>query len=236
MQPGDPDDAVLARRRWLASPAAAGLIEALRDWGSRWISTGDRGASVIDLGCGEGSLAPVLFPDHADGYCGIDLSKRAIKLAARHWPEATWVWANADRGLPAGDATADYVVSLFGRRPASEIARVLNPEGTVLIAVPGEEDLIELREAAKQEGHRRSRVEKIVDTFATAGLSLQDHQTWRDTQQLDRETLRDALTMTYRGIRKSEQSRLAAIDSMEVTFHAELICFTAAKKQQSEKP
>ena len=67
----------------------------------------------MDLGCGEGTFGSALFADEAEGYVGIDLSKRAIKLAARAWREPTWVLANADRCLPAADASVDRIVSLI---------------------------------------------------------------------------------------------------------------------------
>src|SRR5690606_6274486 len=113
--PGDADTAVLARHRWLQRGHAAGLIATLQPW----IADQPRSDSAaplrtLDLGCGEGSLGPAFVPADAAGYCGIDLSKRAIKLAARRWPSATWVLANADRILPAADASVDRVVSLFG--------------------------------------------------------------------------------------------------------------------------
>ncbi|MEM6366624.1 MAG: putative RNA methyltransferase, partial [Planctomycetota bacterium] len=111
-QPGDCDDAVLARRRWIERGHVAGLVESIRPW-----LVGDGDARTLDLGCGEGSFGQALFAEHPDSYCGIDLSKRAIKLAARAWPLATWVWANADRVLPVADGSLQQVLSLFGRRP-----------------------------------------------------------------------------------------------------------------------
>ena len=93
--PGDSEDAVLARHRWLQHGHAISLIETLRPW---FAANGpEANQRTLDLGCGEGSFGPALFPNEADSYCGIDLSKRAIKLATRGWPEATWVLANADR-------------------------------------------------------------------------------------------------------------------------------------------
>ena len=98
--PGDSEDAVLARHRWLQHGHAISLIETLRPWfAANGTETNQR---TLDLGCGEGSFGPALFSNEADSYCGIDLSKRAIKLAARGWPDATWVLANADRVLPEG--------------------------------------------------------------------------------------------------------------------------------------
>ncbi|WP_372719662.1 putative RNA methyltransferase [Novipirellula sp.] len=222
--PGDADAAVLARHRWLERGYAAGLTETLRPWIADSASADPETVPrTIDLGCGEGSFGPALFLDEADGYCGVDLSKRAIKLAARGWPAGTWVLANADRTLPAADASVDRVISLFGRRPAAEIYRVLSETGICIVAVPGEEDLIELREQVQQAGHRRSRWEMVVDELSAAGLEFVEHKHWQQSVDLDTDAIADALAMTYRGVRHSQQTRLESLAAMTVTLAADLI-------------
>ncbi|QEG42143.1 putative RNA methyltransferase [Roseimaritima ulvae] len=221
--PGDADAAVLARHRWLQRGHAAGLIEMLSPWVAQSAVDGIATCRTLDLGCGEGSFGPALFAAEAEGYCGIDLSKRAIKLAARAWGDATWVLANADRTLPVADASVHRVISLFGRRPAEEIGRVLVPGGHCIVAVPGEEDLIELREQVQQAGHRRSRVQAIIDQMNAAGLECITQQHWQQQVNLDPDAIRDALAMTYRAVRHSQQARLEAVTAMTVTLAADLI-------------
>lgn len=216
--PGDTDEAVLARRRWIERGHVAGLVDSLRGWLNR-----DSVPQTLDLGCGEGSFGHKLFAEHPEAYCGIDLSKRAIKLAARSWQPATWVWANADRVLPVADSSVGQVLSLFGRRPISEIQRVLAPGGHVIVAVPGEEDLIELREQTQQSGRRRSRWEMIAEEFSVVGFERAEHQTWTHHVHLDREAIADALAMTYRAVRRSQQQRLESVEEMDVTLAADLL-------------
>lgn len=219
--PGDSEDAVLARHRWLQHGHAISLIETLRPWfAANGTETNQR---TLDLGCGEGSFGPALFSNEADSYCGIDLSKRAIKLAARGWPDATWVLANADRVLPAADQSVQRVISLFGRRPVSEIHRVLVPGGICVVAVPGEDDLIELREQVQQAGHRRSRWEMIADDMSHAGVEVVDQKHWHRIVKLEPDAIADALAMTYRAVRHSQKSRLDAVQAMNVTLAADLL-------------
>lgn len=219
--PGDSEDAVLARHRWLQDGHAHSLVETLRPWCGA--NLGGVSQRTLDLGCGEGSFGPALFSNEADSYCGIDLSKRAIKLAARVWPAATWVLANADRTLPAADQSVQRVISLFGRRPVSEIHRVLIPGGTCVVAVPGEEDLIELREQVQQAGHSRSRWNVIVDEMSRAGLDVVEQRQWRRNVKLEPAAIADALAMTYRAVRHSQRSRLEGVQAMNVTLAADLI-------------
>lgn len=232
--PGDSEDAVLARHRWLQRGHAVSLIETLRPW----LATSDTpmGPRTLDLGCGEGSFGPALFPDDAQSYCGIDLSKRAIKLAVRRWPDATWVLANADRVLPAADESVQRVISLFGRRPISELHRVLVPGGICVVAVPGEEDLIELRQEVQQAGHRRSRWELIAEEMSQAGLEVIDQKQWHATVNLQPDAIADALAMTYRAVRHSQKSRLAAVHAMNVTLAADLLLLRRQDKSKRPDP
>ncbi len=228
LNPGDNRDAVLARHRWLELGHSAGLVAALRPW------IPDLGPQIrcLDLGCGNGHFGPELFPNRAANFCGIDLSRSAIKLAAVHtgkiWPEATWVLANADRGLPVVDLSVDCIVSLFGRRPVAEISRTLSPNGCCIVAVPGEDDLIELREQVQKEGKRRSRVEAIVDEMSDNGLSCVEQKQWRTQVEISPDEIADALAMTYRARRRSEQSLVASIEAKKVTLSADLMQFRKA--------
>ena len=226
LNPGDSDDAVLARHRWLARGYAAGLVADLRPWAEiRSVKGWNQHPRIIDLGCGEGSFGPALFSSNSNGFCGIDLSKRAIKLAAKSWPDATWVLANADRVLPVADASVDRVLSLFGRRPAAEIQRILRPGGVCIVAVPGEDDLIELREQVQRAGHRRSRWETVVEELSASGLCCVDHKKWQQRVDLQQDAIADALAMTYRAVRHSEHARSKALPAMTVTLAADLLLF-----------
>ena len=221
LNPGDSDDAVLARQRWIERGHIQGLVETIKPW----LPTPDDSLAVLDLGCGEGSFGPALFSANAAGYCGIDLSRKAIKIAARRWPAATWVLANADRILPAADQSVDVVMSLFGRRPVSEIARVLKPQGICIVAVPGEADLIELREQVQQEGRSISRWQRVVDEFSTAQLTCDQRDCWVHQVVLDVDAIGDALAMTYRAVRHSQNKRLQDVSEKEVTLSADLMLF-----------
>ena len=215
--PGDNRDAVMARHRWLRRGHTAGLVTELKEWVASCSSESSPTMRVLDLGCGDGSFGPLMFPSHATGFCGIDLSRSAIKLAAKHWPEATWVLANADRGLPVMDASVDCVVSLFGRRPVTEIHRVLTQAGVCMVAVPAEDDLIELREAVQKRGVRRSRTDAIVEEMHDHGLSCVDQKQWKTEVEIGTEEIEEALAMTY---------RISSLETTKVTLAADLMRFS----------
>jgi 23S rRNA (guanine745-N1)-methyltransferase len=217
---GDRDAAVAARRSWLARGFAEGLaallserIEALQL---------PEGAVAIDVGCGEGTLTARLFASRDVHGCGVDLSTTAVRLAAKLAPDLAWIVANADRGLPFADGSVDLALSIFGRRPASELRRVMAPTATLLVVVPAEDDLIELRQAAQGEGRRQERASDALAGL-TPHFELAAASTWRHRARHDREALIDALAMSYRGARASERQRLTNVSALDVTLAADIL-------------
>jgi 23S rRNA (guanine745-N1)-methyltransferase len=219
---GDSRSALEARRRWLARGLSDPLLPAAADLAQ--LERLAPHAVVADLGCGEGSMTRGLLHGRDLDVCGIDLSARAVSLAARAWPEATWIVGNADRFVPLPAASVDLVLSLYGRRPAEEMARVLHEGGRLVVAVPGDDDLLELRAAAGGRAEHRDRVGTVLEELSDR-FSLAARTPVRWTARLDREAIEDALAMTYRGARRRERERLAGIDSIEVRLSAELLRF-----------
>lgn len=154
--------------------------------------------------------------------CGVDLAVRALRLAARRYPEATWVVANADRRLPLADASVDLALSLYGRRPGPELARVLRSDGRLVVGVAGEDDLVELREAVLGRGQLRRRGPAAVAALRER-FELLARSSWRERAFHDRQALGDALAMTYRGQRAGQAARASRLDGLEVTLSAELL-------------
>lgn len=222
--PGDSDSAVTARHRWLSCGHASGLVDLLRSWTGRFNCPNGL-HRVVDLGCGEGTFGKSLFEQNAAGFCGIDLSRKAIRLAAKSFPQATWVLANADRTLPIVDRSIDLVMSLFGRRPSCEIDRILADQGQLIVAIPGEKDLIELREIVQQSGRRFDRSGAVVEEMSKVGLECFEQRRWTAEVLASPGEIADALAMTYRAERNSEKKRLDGVSEMKVTLSADLMIF-----------
>jgi len=221
-EPGDPKEAVLARRRFLEAGHGGLLLNGLRET-LDGLPLPSRPA-VLDIGCGEGFYLGTLAGERPMEAHGIDLSTTAVDLAARRWPGVRWFVVNADRTLPYADASFDLVLSLTARRNAPEIRRVLRPVGRLIVAVPGEDDLIEPRAAVLGERVLRNRVESVRADFASC-FTLDSHRTLRHQEHLDAEAVRDALAATYRGARETERRRLASLGAMDVTQSYDLLVF-----------
>ncbi len=217
---GDREEAVEARRRWLRRGFADGLVATLRATVEALAIPA--GATAVDVGCGEGTITTGVLSGRGLDLCGVDLSVRAIAVAARLDPAATWIVANADRALPLADGSVRVALSIFGRRPAAELARVLAPDAALVVAIPADDDLIELRAAAQGRAVRRDRVPAAVDELAPA-FDLLGRTVWRHRATHDREARDDALAMSYRGARSAERARLAGLPAAEVTLAAEIL-------------
>jgi 23S rRNA (guanine745-N1)-methyltransferase len=217
---GDRDDAVAARHRWLARGFADGLFEAVA--GRIDALHLSAGAVAIDVGCGEGTPTARLLGGRDVAGCGIDLSTAAIRLAARAAPAHTWIVANADRGVPLASGTVALALSIFGRRPAAELHRVLADDGTLIVVVPGEDDLIELRALAQGEARGRDRVDGVLAELHPF-FTLAARERFRHRAPHDRAALEDALAMTYRGARASEKGRIGSVSRLDVTLAADIL-------------
>ena len=216
---GDSRAAVEAR----ASLLAAGVGRTLIDTIANRAATFDLGDDpvIVDLGCGSGDALAALTARAGTGI-GIDLSTAAIERAARHFPDRTWVVANADRRLPLLDRHVDLVLSLHGRRNPAEVARVLTPMGQLLVAVPAADDLIELRELVQGQRLEHDRVGAVLEEHE-ASFQLVDRSAVRETLELDREALLNMLRGTYRGVRRGVAERVATLTRMKVTLASDIL-------------
>jgi 23S rRNA (guanine745-N1)-methyltransferase len=152
--PGTGDDAemVAAREEVFAAGRFAGLGAALADEVG---SLADEVASlagpeagdavVVDVGAGTGQhLATVVAAaDHLVGIA-LDLSKAALRRAGRRHPRIGAVLADVWGALPLGDDVAAVVTCVFAPRNGPEIARILHPDGALVVATPTATHLAEL--------------------------------------------------------------------------------------------
>lgn len=217
---GDRPEAVEARRRWIERGFVAGLARALREMVDSVEL--EPGSCALDVGCGEGTLTRDLLSGRDLDVVGVDLSTRALRLAARRFPRATWVAANADRGLPTASGSVSAAISLFGRRPAGELRRVVREGGSLLVVVPGADDLLELREAAQGDRVLRDRLPGVLAELE-GPFRVVRRASWRERHAHDRHAVEDALAMTYRGERRAERLRLSGAGPIEVTLSAEAV-------------
>jgi 23S rRNA (guanine745-N1)-methyltransferase len=219
---GDSPAAVSARADLLARGIGRSIVEGFVDLAAALDLPAS--ATVIDLGSGSGEVLTALALRRQISGFGIDLSAAAAEHAARQYPSLTWIVANADRRLPIQDVRVDLALSLNARRNPAECARVLRPRSSLLVGIPGPDDLIELRTLLLGEPVTRDRTDGVV-TEHDEWFELMERSTLRERQRLDREALVQLLRGTYRGERLSSAPRVASLETMEVTLATDVLAF-----------
>jgi Methylase involved in ubiquinone/menaquinone biosynthesis len=139
---------VAARERFLAAGHYAPLAERVTRLAAELIGAAaagpDAGAGaggrrlIADAGAGTGYLLARVLDGTIPQVAGLalDISKHAIKRAARAHPRIGAVVADVWRPIPVRDRRAVLVMNAFAPRNGAEFARILAPGGTLLVVTP----------------------------------------------------------------------------------------------------
>lgn len=211
---GDDGAMVAARRRFLDAGHYGPLLSEAADLlGAP--------ATLLDVGCGEGSFTAALPGRERHG---VDISKPAVRAAAKRHRELRFAVANTTR-LPYANRAFEAVTVFFAPF-FPECVRVLAPEGRLLRVAPAAEHLRELRARlfAEARPHRRA-------TLALDGLRvIGEHRVTFD-MVLDAEA-RDALVAMTPMEHRSTPAARASLDAdrapMTVRAAFDLDVFEAA--------
>jgi 23S rRNA (guanine745-N1)-methyltransferase len=222
-RPGDAREIVLARQRVLdagfESPLLETLGQVIRGLGL------PGGATILDVGCGGGYFLGSLVRDQGWEGHGLDISAPALETAAKRWPGVAFAAANADRFLPYPDGSFHLVMSLTGPRNPAEFRRVLAPGGFVLLAVPGADDLVEVRAIVLGHGLEREKSLNASLGFADAFRTVSRHAV-RRTVTIPPDSIRDLMAATYRAGRGSQRENLQGLGEMPVTLSRDILVLT----------
>ncbi len=205
LDPGDNAVMVEARRRFLDAGYYAPFAQTLCEQAQLC-----KPEQWLDLGCGEGYYTAQLaaaLPD-SQGY-GLDISRTAIKRAARRAPQLTWLVASMVR-LPLASASLQLITSIFSPIDWAEAARVLAPGGYLLRLGAGSEHLVELRQRLYAEVRPYDDAKHLANLPPSLQLVRTEQQQW--PLLLDSAEARaDLLAMTPHGWRATEERRAALI-------------------------
>lgn len=148
-QPGDDREMVAARAAFLERGYYAPLLQALCAGALERLA--DLPAPVIlDSGCGEGYYTSGLFQaltqaGHTPAVAGVDLSKFALRRAAKRLPQGEFAVASVYH-LPLLPSSVDLLANIFSPLAAQEFARVVRPGGWFCYAVPSPRHLWEMKQ------------------------------------------------------------------------------------------
>jgi 23S rRNA (guanine745-N1)-methyltransferase len=184
---GSADTAAMVRARaeFLAGGHYVSIAAAVADAAVSVTPAGEAAEGpVIDLGAGTGYyLAAVLDRLPSAQGLALDVSKHALRVAARAHPRIGAVGCDAWARLPVRDAAAALVINVFAPRDPAELARVLAPSGALVVVTPNRGHLAELvsavgmltvqeRKRERLEGRLGTLFEPINDTMVERELVL----------------------------------------------------------------
>lgn len=146
--PGDDREMVEARRRFLEAGWYDCFSQGLNFLALQY--TEGKNPTVLDAGCGEGYYTGRMAEafrkaNRSAELCGFDISKTAVRLAAKRYPEIPFAVGSMFH-IPVPDSSADCVTDVFAPIVPGELCRVLRPGGALILAVPGPRHLYGLKE------------------------------------------------------------------------------------------
>lgn len=221
---GDNRLMVQARRDFLEKGYYSPLRDAVC---SQAVKLLPRGGTVLDAGCGEGYYTSGIRAAFDEAgipveMYGIDISKTAAEFAAKRRCKVTFAAASVFH-LPVMDSSCDMLITMFAPYAGEEFRRVLRPGGIMIMTIPSEEHLWELKQAVYDTPYRNE-----VKGYDLEGFDFLGSERVTFTMELgSQEDIQSLFSMTpyYYRTGKTEQERLAALPSLAVKADFEVLSY-----------
>jgi 23S rRNA (guanine745-N1)-methyltransferase len=172
----DSADMVAARSEFLSHGHYAGLALAITDTAAPALAVAK--PAVLDAGTGTGHYLRAILDRFPAAAIGLDISKFALRRAARLNPEAINIVCDVWRPLPLADRSVDVVTVVFAPRNPAEFARVLRPGGRLIVVTPRPGHLAEVAGTTGMLGLEPAKEERLAASMDSAFSEL-------STQELD---------------------------------------------------
>lgn len=211
-EPANADTAAMLAAR--ARVHAAGVFEQLAGLVAAAL-TGRR--ALLEAGSGTAHyLVRALGDDPTGVGLALDVSKAAARVAARTDPRVAAVVADVWRPLPVRSRCLDGVLCVFAPRNLAEFARVLRPDGRLVVATPGPDHLRGLRD---RHGLLRVPPGKDAEVAAAAGefFQLVDTRVARCRVDATADLARDLIAMGPNAFHRVPQEVAAGEVGIDVT-------------------
>ncbi|MBO0614189.1 putative RNA methyltransferase [Thiothrix fructosivorans] len=224
--PGDNKAMLDSRRYFLQQGFYAPLASALAHTIRTYFPDTRQPLTLLDAGCGEGyylnQLAQVLGENVQ--YCGTDISRSAMRLAAKQYPAMPFAVASSFE-LPLADASVDVLVRVFAPASEAEIVRVLKPGGLYVWAYPAAQHLFELRTLIYDDPKPHS----VEDLPPMVGMLEREPVRVNDAVTLPNQASVAALlhmTPYYWSASAAKQAHCQQLDALTVTldFEVRVMC------------
>jgi len=233
LDPGDSAEMIQARRNFLE----AGFYQPLSDAVNEMLASvlqQQTAPKILDIGCGEGYYSNRLqrFIQQQHGAAvhstnppvvtlyGIDISKAAIKAAAKKYRQLQFAVASSYH-LPFADQSFAALLRIYAPSQSSELARVCEACGWLCTVTPAPQHLIELKQKIYQEPRLHS-----AEIAEEAGFSHQQRQqlswNWQPHSATQLEQLLQMIPLGYRLTAEVRQQLMAELPAITLDFYLDL--------------
>jgi 23S rRNA (guanine745-N1)-methyltransferase len=217
---GDSAAMLAARRRFFES----GFYEPLRAYLMRLVTTFEH-ATVAEIGCGEGYYIGGISEHISSSKClGSDIAKEGVRLAAKRYDRAQFAVADTNKLVPLGTESVDVLLDIFAPRNPEEFARVLRPAGHLVVVIPTDRHLAELRRVQPLLQIQADKHRQVVAALA-GHFQLAQSETLAVPLNLAGSDVADLVAMTPNAwfLTPEQQQRLAAAGEQMVTAEFEVL-------------
>lgn len=212
---GDSAESVRARREFLNSGYYSVLAKALVETVEKYGKNND---VLTDACCGEGYYSGYIKKNTSLELtvAGFDLSKAAVRLASKAYPESLFYTANIS-SIPQKTSSTDVMLHSFAPVHIGEFSRVLKKEGILIDVIPSKRHLWQLKEVLYEEPYENDEKSSVGEPFR-----LIESITVTESVTLDKNGVKNVLFMTPYAYKTSEtaEKKLLELDSLttEVGF------------------
>jgi 23S rRNA (guanine745-N1)-methyltransferase len=239
--PGDTKEMLLARRtifeQGIYQPLADALSVLLRmHLPSKSVSTP---LSLYDAGCGEGYYVSRLHESLLTSQIpvlslGCDISKEAVRLAAKRYPVSFFHVANIKERLPLADNALDILLNIFAPRNTVEFTRVMAPGALLLIVIPGPRHLVQLRSTLQLLSIEEQKQQHVVAQFSSSFTLLTTEQvTYERLLQNDDIVRVVMMTPNYWHLTEQQRLQMRHLDALTTSFDFRCLLFRGRSIQAS---
>lgn len=226
LDPGDNPTMIQARREFLTAGHYQPLSDALNQ---RMLQLPlPPNAAVLDLGCGEGYYSARLqqaLEQQSSQHFGIDISKAAIKAAAKRYPSIHFAVASS-YALPFPDQSVDAIFRIYAPSKSAELTRICKAAGYLLTITPAPHHLFELKQRIYAEVRLHS-----SDVTEEPGFNHQQRQqlSWifQPKTPTELNQLLSMIPLGYRMTPEVEQRLVQELPAIQLDFYLDLYQKTA---------
>jgi 23S rRNA (guanine745-N1)-methyltransferase len=212
---------ILVRREFLATELYKPLRDAIKEAALRYYKSGN----YLDAGCGEGYYTKELGEALGGEVYGIDISKDALRYAAKQIKNGSFAVASA-YSLPFSDDSFSLITAVFSPLAEKEFKRVLTSDGTLIMAIPGRYHLFGLKSVLYDKPYENTVMPYDIEGFEFLESIKVDYEL-----KLDRINAEKLFKMTpyYYRTPKAGRERLLSMDEVLTPISFEVLCYKNIK-------